>query len=235
MKISIIIPVWNEERRISSCLDALVPLTRSKEIFEIVVSADGCTDRTVEIVQRYSKKYPFIKLISFEERLGKGGGIINATKIAEGDAYLLSDVDLSVPSEEFSHLINTYLKTRADLVYGSRYLPNSKFIRKPPMLRILFGRGLNILFRILFRSNIRDTQCGFKIIKKEVIKKLGNEIYIKGFAFDLNLTIQSLKHGFTIVEVPIRWDYKEGSRLNIIKQPLFMGRDLILLWFRTWF
>ena len=67
MKISIIIPVWNEERRISSCLDALIPLTRSKDIFEIVVSADGCTDRTIEIVQRYSKKYPFIKLISFSE------------------------------------------------------------------------------------------------------------------------------------------------------------------------
>jgi len=235
MKISIIIPVWNEERRISSCLDSLIPITLSTEIFEIVISADGCTDRTVEVVQKYSKRHPFIKLISFEERLGKGGGIINATRIAEGDTYLLTDVDLSVPPEEFSHFINIYLKTGADLLYGSRYLPNSKFIKKPPMIRILFGRIFNILFRILFQSNIRDTQCGFKIMKKEVIKTLEDEIYVKGFAFDLNLTIQSLKHGFTIVEVPLRWEYKEGSKLNIIKQPFFMGIDLILLWFKTGF
>ena len=235
MKISVITPVWNEEKRISRCLDSLLSIMLFKKIYEIIISADGCTDRTVEIVQKYSKKYPFIKLVSFTERLGKGGGIINATKIAEGDIYVLTDVDLSVPPEEFSHFINIYLKTEADLLYGSRYLPNSKFRKKPPMLRILFGRIYNLLFRILFKSNIRDTQCGFKIIKKEVIKTVENEIYIKGFAFDLNLTIQALKQGFNIIEVPIRWEYKEGSKINIIKQPLFMGRDLILLWVKTRF
>ncbi len=233
MKISIIIPVWNEEKRIEYCLESLVSIIGSTDVFEIIISADGCTDRTVEIATKYTEKNPFIKLISFKERLGKGAGIINAMKRAEGDIYLVTDADLSAPPSQFLSLIGLFIESKADMMYGSRYLPGSKIIRKPPLIRILFGRIFNLFFRFLFKSNIRDTQCGFKIITKEVIETLKNKLYIKGFAFDLNLTIQALKYGFNIIEVPITWEYKGGSKINIIKQPVYMGRDLILLWIDT--
>jgi 2-polyprenyl-3-methyl-5-hydroxy-6-metoxy-1,4-benzoquinol methylase len=224
VKASIVIPAYNEENRIYDCLSQLT--LSIPEDSEIIVSADGCTDRTVEI----AKLFP-VKIVTFHERLGKGGGILNAIRSAEGEAIVITDVDLSVSPSEISNLVNALRDS--DIVLGSRNLEDSMIKIKPPFHRIFLGRAFNWLFRKLFNIQVFDTQCGFKAVRREVIQDLSNDLNVDGFAFDANLVVKAHKKGFRIVEVPIVWSYKKGSRVNSLYQMYAMGRDLLMVWLET--
>jgi len=224
MKMSLIIPVHNEEERIYDCLNQL---SRSLSgDFEIIVSADGCTDRTVET----AKHFP-VKVATFRERLGKGGGILNALRVAEGEAIVITDVDLSASPSQISKITNAL--RNADIVLGSRSVKGSVIKVKPPIHRIFLGKTFNWLFRRLFKIRIFDTQCGFKAIKREVFQDLSNDLNVEGFAFDVDLIVKAYKKGYKILEIPIEWSYKKGSKVNSLRQIYAMGRDLLTVWLGT--
>ncbi len=224
MQASIVIPVNNEENRIHDCLSQL---TRSiPEDYEIIVTADGCTDRTVEI----AKLFP-VKIVTFCERLGKGGGILNAIRYAKGEAIVITDVDLSVSPNNIPNLVNAL--RGSDVVLGSRNLAGSVIKIKPPLHRVFLGRAFNWIFRRLFNIRVFDTQCGFKAVRREVFKDLSNDLNVDGFAFDAALVVKAHKKGFQIVEIPIVWSYKKGSRVNSLQQIYAMGRDLLMIWLET--
>ncbi len=224
MKTSLIIPVHNEEERIYDCLNQL---SRSLSgDYEIIVSADGCTDRTVET----AKHFP-VKVATFRERLGKGGGILNALRVAEGEAIVITDVDLSASPSQIPKITNAL--RNADIVLGSRNLKGSVIKVKPPIHRIFLGKTFNWLFRRLFNIRIFDTQCGFKAIKREVFQDLSNDLNVEGFAFDVDLIVKAYKKGYRILEIPIEWSYKKGSKVNSLRQIYAMGRDLLTVWLGT--
>jgi ubiquinone/menaquinone biosynthesis C-methylase UbiE len=221
---SIIIPVNNEENRIYDCLRQL---TRSiPEDYEIIVTADGCTDRTVEM----AKLFP-VKVVTFHERLGKGGGILNGIRFAKGEAIVITDVDLSVSPSEIPNLINALRDS--DIVLGSRNLEESVIKLKPPLHRVFLGKAFNWIFRRLFKIKVFDTQCGFKAVRRAVLQDLSNDLNVDGFAFDADLIVKAHKRGFRIVEIPIVWSYKKGSRVNCLYQIYAMGRDLLMVWLET--
>ena len=224
MKVSIVIPVNNEENRIYDCLSQLT--LSIPEDYEIIVTADGCTDRTVEM----AKLFP-VKIVTFHERLGKGGGILNAIRFAEGEAIVITDVDLSVSPSDIPNLVNALRDS--DIVLGSRNLENSIIELKPPLHRVFLGRAFNWIFRRLFNIRVFDTQCGFKAVRKEVFQHLSNDLNVDGYAFDADLIVKAYKKGFRIVEVPIVWSYKKGSRVNSLHQIYAMGRDLLMVWLQT--
>lgn len=224
MKTSLIIPVYNEEKRIYDCLDQLLQFLPRD--YEIIVSADGCTDRTVET----AKSFP-VKVATFHERLGKGGGILNALRLAEGEAIVIVDVDLSASPSQIPKVVNAL--ENADIVLGSRSLKGSVIKVKPPIHRIFLGKAFNWLFRRFFKIRIFDTQCGFKAIRREVLEDLSNDLNVEGFAFDVDLIVKAKKKGYRILELPIKWSYKKGSKVDSLRQIYAMGRDLLIVWLGT--
>ncbi len=224
MKASIIVPVNNEEMRIHDCLNQL---THSiPKDYEIIVSADGCTDKTVEI----AKLFP-IKVVTFHERLGKGGGILNGIRFAEGEAIIIADVDLSVSLGDIVNMVN--MLNSSDIVLGSRNLKDSVIKIKPPIHRVFLGKAFNWIFRRLFNIKVFDTQCGFKAIRRKVFQDLSNDLNVDGFAFDADLIVKAHREGFRIMEIPVTWSHKKGSRVNSLHQIYAMGRDLLMVWLET--
>ncbi len=224
MEASIIIPANNEEKRIYDCL---AKLTQSlPKDYEIIVTADGCIDRTVEL----AKLFP-VKVVSCNKRLGKGGGILNGVRFAEGKAIVITDVDLSVSPSYIPNMVNALIE--ADVVLGSRNLEDSVIKIKPPFYRVVLGRAFNWIFRRLFKIKIFDTQCGFKAIRREVFEDLSNDLQIEGYAFDADFIVKAHKEGFRIAEKPVVWSYKKGSRVNCLYQIYTMGRDLLMVWLET--
>jgi len=164
--LSVIMPAYKEEARIAKTLEDYV-IHFSKEYhqdFEMIVILDGCIDRTMEIVNEYSIKFPQIKSKTFEQRLGKGGAIREGLKIANGDIILLVDADGATAPKELDKLIVELSDN--DGAIGSRWLPESNILRKQSLARRAASRGFNLLVRILFGLPFADTQCGAKALKK---------------------------------------------------------------------
>jgi len=234
LKISIILPAYNEESRLPHCLDALLSYLPSQDFdYEVIVSADGCTDGTERVAAEYAASDPHVRIVSFPERLGKGGGILNAARSASGDVLIITDVDLATPPEMIEPAL-AELQKGADIVYGSRNLPDSKILVQPPFHRKILGKAFNLLFRLLFGIDLHDTQCGFKAIRRGVLEALIDDLSVMGFAFDVDLAVKAVRHGYRIVEMPVTWSHVEGSTVRASKQVLEMGKDLLKLWFEDW-
>ena len=232
LKISIIIPAYNEEKRITRCLERILKYCNEKEWnFEVLVAEDGSTDNTVKIVKDLASGDDRIKLLSFTERLGKGGAIKNAMFQATKDYVCFMDVDLSADIAELERLlpyVNDY-----DIVIGSRQLRGNLPPIEGPVYRKIFSRFYSKLFRFLFRMPIRDPQCGFKLFKKNIVSRLFKEMHTTGFAFDSEVLVKAYWLGFKINEVPIIWKYDPGSKLSVTTQIRAMSDSLLQIWFES--
>lgn len=211
---SLVIPAYNEEKRIEDVLKAYKNVAD-----EVIVVANGCTDATVEIVDKFSKKYPNIKLVVFEEKLGKGGAIIEGFKKASHGIIAFVDSDLSVPPEELERLVRM-LKNRGFAgVIGSRRAEGSEIVIKQPFFRRLSSRIFNLLVRTLFGLKFRDTQCGAKIFRKSAIDAVIDSIHTRGYEFDVELLWKLDKKGFVIKEAGIRWGHSGESKFRLSYGP----------------
>jgi len=234
LRLSIIVPAYNEERRINRTLEILTQAF-SEDLpnqFELVVIMDGCTDRTHEVVTKIAENIECVIPYCFHNRLGKGGAIINALRYARGEALLLIDADLPTSTYELRKLVS--LMRKYDLVFGSRYAKNSRILIKEPLFRILLSRGFNVLVKMLFwrLRGVRDTQCGVKVIKREALEKIKKDLFITDFAFDVNLIYATLRYGFRVKEVGIEWRHDETeSKLSkeIFKASIKMFASIIRL------
>ena len=218
MRLSIIIPAYNEEKRILRTLEDYYRTfsTRFGHDFELIVEMDGCTDNTPQIVKEFARGKPNVKVLEFKEKLGKGGGIRKAFEVATGEIVGFTDADDSTPAKEFLKLVKE-IENGYDVVLGSRWLKESRIIVPQPIYRRILSRGFNLLVRLLFGLNIRDTQCGAKVFKKEVIDAVLPCLQVNGFAFDVELLYLAHKKGFKMKEVPIEWHNDENSTLNVKK------------------
>lgn len=230
MRLSIIVPVFNEERRVSRCLDSLLQFCQGQDYAEIIVAEDGSTDGTLGIVQEYASRSSKIKVAHSSDRLGKGGGVWNGAKMAGGELIMFMDVDLSTSPDQIPKLIDA-IEKGADLAVGSRGLPGSELTKIRPLARSFLSSGLNWLFQILFDIDIRDTQCGFKMMRRNVAEDLASRVRTKGFAFDIELIVKAYDSGYKICEVPVVWTPVEGSKIDLSKHVVEICRDVLGLWF----
>ena len=215
MKLSIVIPAYNEENRIKNTLDSYYNFF-SKEFgkdFEIIVIVNGSDDTTQEVVKSLAFKYKQIKFKNFPDKIGKGGAIIEGFKIADGDLIGFVDADMATTSETFYDLIRNL--GNYDGVVASRWIKGAKINRKQPISRRIASRGFNIIVRLLFNIRIRDTQCGAKLFTKNVVKSVVNDLGITQWGFDVDLLYLIKKRHFKIIEIPTVWNDKEGSKLKI--------------------
>jgi len=231
IELSIIIPAYNEEKRIEKCLKRILEYcNEQKWDFEIIIAQDGSNDNTVKIVQQFTSKNERIKLLSYKERLGKGGAIKNAMFHATKDYICFLDVDLSADISELKRLL-TY-KEDYDIILGSRLLRGDLPSIKTTY-RTFFSHMYSKFFRILFRLPIHDPQCGFKLFKRKNVLELFKEIYTTGFAFDSEVIVKAYWLDLKIKEVPIIWNYDSGTKVSVLKQIREMGKDLLLIWYES--
>ena len=229
MSLSIVVPVFNEEKRLSRCLDSLLEFCQGRNNVELIVAEDGSTDGTLKIAREYASRSPKVKVAHSSQKLGKGGGISNGIKMAKGQLVMFMDVDLSTNPDQIPKLMDA-IEQGADLAIGSRALQGSKLTYRRPLVRRILSTCFNWLFKLLFGINIKDTQCGFKMMKRQVAEDLVPRVQTKGFAFDVELIVKAYDRGFKIMEVPIVWTPVRGSKIDLKRHTIEMGRDVLGLW-----
>lgn len=219
-ELSIIIPAYNEEQLIEKTLAAFEWHFSKKHNFEIIAVCDGNTDRTPEIVSKYSKRHRHVRLITFQTRLGKGGSLIQGFKLAKGDFIGFVDADSSISPSDFDRLFTNLKKSSYDGVVASRYLVGSRILLPQPFYRKFMSRGWNLLVRILLGLPFTDIQCCAKIFRKKALFKVLPDLQSHGSEFDVELLLRLYKAGYKIAEAPVAWlsDRHAGfGFLNIVK------------------
>ena len=213
---SIIIPAYNEEKRIRNTLIKYADFFRNtKKSFEILVVLNGCKDRTIDVVKDVGKKYNEIKYANYDEAIGKGGALLEGFKLANGDLITYTDADGATLPEtlyELSEKISDY-----DGIIGSRWIKGARILKKQPIARRIASRGFNLLTRLILGLNYKDTQCAAKVFKKKTINKIKDKVERTNFAIDAVILYHMKKEGFRIKEEPITWEDKEFSTLRIRK------------------
>jgi glycosyltransferase involved in cell wall biosynthesis len=212
--VTVVLPAFNEETRIGKTLLKWGEFLDKYycEDYELFVVMDGCTDKTVDIVYALSGNGKRIVPLVYGERLGKGGALIEAVKYSRGKIFFFTDADGSLHPTEFSKFVKT-IESGYDLVVGGRYFRGSSFVVSLPLNRLMFSRVFNALLKLIFPElkGIYDTQCGAKAGSREVVEKMGEDLFITDFAFDVNLIYSALHDGFRVREIRVRYDHVEND------------------------
>lgn len=211
--LSIVIPAYNEESRIGRSLSLIIDYLNKKAFnWEIIVVDDGSRDKTKEIIKGFMYDNR-ISLVENEQNRGKGYSVKKGILSAKGKFILFSDADLSTPIEEIDKLF-FYLKSGYDIAIGSRGLEESKIIVPQFWVRQTMGKIFNFIIRFFIFPGIKDTQCGFKLFKGQVAKKVFSILKIKGFAFDVEVLYIAKNLNLKVREVPIKWYNSPKSKVN---------------------
>lgn len=205
MYLSIIIPTYNEEKRLPKTLQSVIDFVKNQSYeCEIIVSDDGSIDKTIDIVREFSAKYPQIILLDNQTNHGKGYVIRQAMLRATGQRCLFMDADGSTTISEVTSMF-PYFENGYDVVIGSRRVGGSKIVLDQPRLRIFLGWIFRNLVNWIFDLNIIDTQNGFKMFSGKAVKKIFTHQKINGWAFDVEVLYLAKQNGLKIAEVPISW------------------------------
>ena len=186
---------------------------------------DGSSDNTFLLVSQASKKMPNLKVLRNPANRGKGYSVKRGALAANFDYVLFSDADLSTPIEELDGCME-HFDNGADIVIGSRALKGSRVIKRQNFLRASMGKTFNFLIQLFLFRGIRDTQCGFKILKKNVAKQLFEAQRLEGFCFDVEILHIAKKKGYVIKEHPVKWVNREDSRVSMVKDSAKMFMDI---------
>ncbi len=227
VKYSIIIPSYNEEKRIESTLTSIEKFFKEKnDDVEIIVVNDGSKDKTSEVVQKNQALYKNIKLIEFPDNSGKGNAIKIGAENSSGDYILFTDADDSTPIEEivnFQKHLENY-----EIIIGSRKLEKSIIEIEQPLHRKIIARIGHFFISNLVK-NIKDTQCGFKLVKKDIALKIFAKQKIKRFGFDVEFLAIAQLYNLKILELPIKWKNVSGSTFRPILDSILTIKDLITI------
>ena len=209
--ISIIIPAFNEEKRLPATLIAVLDyLHRSQwEFAEVVVVDDGSRDHTADVAGRAG-----VRVIANPGNYGKGYTVRHGMLEAQGEWSLFSDADLSTPIEELDRLWTIAQRENAQVVIGSRAVDRSFIGVHQPFLRDRIGRLFNLLMRLITGLPFRDTQCGFKLFERQAARAIFSRQRLDGFGFDVEVLYIARRLGFKCLEVPVRWNDVAGTKVS---------------------
>lgn len=226
----LLIPAYNEEQRIGPVLGEYAEYFRKNYagLFQLVVVLNGCRDNTLGVVQRAAERYPEISALEFPAPIGKGGALIEGLKLAPlCDLIGYVDADGATAPKAFHDLVK--LHDRADCVIASRWLPGAVLRQQQTGKRQFASRVFHAIVQGFFWLNVKDTQCGAKIMRREVVEKIHSSLRIADMAFDINLLYSIKRAGFRILEVPTEWTDKMGSKVVLGRTSLTMLLSVIRL------
>jgi Glycosyltransferases involved in cell wall biogenesis len=236
-KLSVIIPAYNEERRIGKTLDRYIEYFERKygRDCEILVVLNGCKDDTESVVKNYISQSAILKYVNFPEPIGKGGAIAKGFVLAQGEFIAYTDADGSAGPEMIDRLF-VFLQKNPEFAcaIGSRNLPESRTLGRT-VFRKLLTKSFNWLVNLLFNLNIQDTQCGAKVLTKAMVERILPGLYIAGLSFDVNLLVEVRKNNGKIAEIPINWfDDHYSTITNPWKSSILMLLSILQLRINNW-
>jgi len=235
MRLSVVIPAYNEVNRLPSTLVEIVRFLDGRSRWlpaEILVVDDGSSDGTAAVVNR-AETVDNITLtcLIHDRNRGKGAAVRTGFAASRGAAILLCDADLATPIEELDRLAACFAGSAA---IGSRAIDRSRIERRQPRYRDLMGRVFNLAVRTLAVSGIRDSQCGFKLFDGDLGRRIAAVQRIDGFAFDVEMLLLVRVWGGEVQEVPVRWRHVDESRVQAVTHSADMLLDLLRIgWWRA--
>jgi dolichyl-phosphate beta-glucosyltransferase len=231
-ELSIIIPAYNEEKRLPRALAQLSNYFATAqwpaENLEILVIDDGSTDGTVRVVEEWASQMPSLRVVPNGENRGKGYSVRHGMLEARGRVALFTDADLSSPIEESSKLLAAIAGGNS-VAIGSRALDRSLIEIHQSPYRELAGIIFNGLVRLFTGLPIHDTQCGFKAFVREPSQIVFEQQRIEGFGFDPEILFLAKRHGLRTAEVAVRWAHDPATKVHVIRDSLRMFGDLIYI------
>jgi glycosyltransferase involved in cell wall biosynthesis len=226
-ELSIIIPAYNEQRRLGPTLERITVYLQARDFAsEIIVVDDGSSDDTAGLAREIldASAVPG-RVIVNEQNRGKGYSVRRGMTESEGRIGLFSDADLSTPIEHEADL-RAAIDAGADVAIGSRALRDSELVIRQPPMRQIAGRMFSLVQRSILGSGIRDTQCGFKMFTREAVEAVFPHQQLDRWAFDAELIFIALRLGFEVVEVPVRWRNDPETKVNAALDGMQMVADL---------
>jgi len=225
--LSVIIPAYNEEKRLPKTLAEIDGYLKTKSYqSEIIVVSDGSTDKTAEITRDLIAKIKNLKLIEFKERQGKGFGVKTGILEVQGEYRIFTDADNSTSIDQIEKMWPHFEKGY-DIVIGSRDIKGAVLDPPQPWIRqIILGEGFKLFRKIIIGLwKIEDTQCGFKCFTKKATENIFPKCKINRFAFDPEILVIAKKLGYKIKEIPVYWKNDPESKVKF-KSILKMAIDL---------
>ncbi len=231
-RLSIVIPAYNEEARIRASLESVHQyLKRQGTEAEIVVVDDGSVDGTAAILERAAgaggDARVAVRLLRNGRNRGKGYSVKHGVLLSRGDLVLVSDADFSTPIEDLPLLLGAVEEGGNGIAIGSRALGASRVEKRQAAWRETMGRTFNALVRLLTGLPFRDTQCGFKLMRREEVLPLFRAARVERFAYDVEILYLARKAGIRVAEVAVRWRNAEGSKVNALVDPFDMLKDIV--------
>jgi glycosyltransferase involved in cell wall biosynthesis len=222
--VSIVIPAWNEEDRLSRTLERYLPSLEGRgDPFEVIVVVDGVRDRTAEVAASYSDRN--VRILRFPTKLGKGGAILAGLRQARYEFVGYLDADGPISPEAMYALVGSL--EDVDCVVASRWIRGATGVQTEPLFNRVAGRAWNFLTRSLLFLPIRDTQCGAKFFRNSVVRPMLETVSLTNRAFDVDFLYHVRKAGHDVQEVPVHWTHDPATRMPVARAIPIMFVSLV--------
>ena len=211
--LSVVIPAYNEEKRLRTAIPAIVEHIRGKGAFEIIIVDDGSRDATARVAEELARQHPQIRVITYKPNRGKGHAVRTGMLAAEGRYVLFTDADQSTPITELDKILLKLERDGYDIAIGSRRVPGAQVVMAQSQLRTLASRIFWLAVRTLAVRGVKDTQCGFKCMTREAAQKVFPQVRTNTPIFDVEMLILAGRAGYRVAEVPVRWEHNQDTRI----------------------
>jgi dolichyl-phosphate beta-glucosyltransferase len=218
ISLSLILPAYNEAQRLPPFLAAVRSYLAEHfdDDYEVIVVDDGSTDGLTSILDETARDWPQFRARCHPENQGKGAAVRTGMLMAGGQLLLFADADGATPIEEERRL-RTAIEEGAEVAIGSRLISSTEVSRNRTWFRGLLGRAFAQVARWMLRVPVCDSQCGFKMFRRDAGRHLFSLIQENGYLFDLELLILAERLGYRVVEVPVNWAEVPGGHLNVVQ------------------
>ena len=228
MKVTVVIPVYNEEKRITDTARVLDSFLKDTfDDYEIIFSNDGSTDNTLSLAKNIESQYEKIKCVSYDTNKGKGGAVRNGILASDSDYVFYTDCDLAYGTDVIKRGVDLFVQKNPDIVIGSRNLDKESY-ENYTFMRKLMSKVYFKMIALVSGFSHSDSQCGFKGFKTSVAHNVFKECVIDSFAFDLEALIKAEKKGYTVAEMPVKiLNHNENdSKVRPVRDTLKMLKDI---------
>lgn len=224
--LSIIIPIYNEEKRINNLEKIISYFKKQKYSQEIILVNDGSADKTLKTLKslKYQSKF---KLLSYPQNFGKGYAIKTGMQEAAGKYRLFLDIDLSTPVDEVEKIL-PYLE-KFDIVIGSRKMKSSNLITRQPLVREFLGKIFTSLSQIVLQLKITDFTCGFKCFSQKAAEEIFSRQTINRWGFDSEILYIGKKRKFSIKEIPVTWTDDPRTKVKFPQDIINSLKELLMI------
>ena len=227
--LSIVVPAYNEARRLPPALEKLAAFCRDLgRSYEVLVIVERSTDGTLEIAARFAAQQAHFQAVDNAVQRGKGFAVRSGMLRARGEFVFYMDADLSVPLAAVPEFLARFeTAPRADVLLGNRQHAMSRITRRQAWLRRTMGQTFNRILKACGLASLHDTQCGFKAFRREAAREIFSRQTLDGFAFDVEVLLLAERLGYQIADLPVEWINSDESKVRILHDSLAMLRDTL--------